>query len=81
MRLRLTLLSGEEAVLTLAPDTTVHELKLKAQREFGIHELVSSKGTEFFDDEFFEKERVSGDVKMLKVGLRIFFGGHSYLKL
>ena len=53
MRLRLTLLSGEEAVLTLAPDTTVHELKLKAQREFGIHELVSSKGTEFFDDEFF----------------------------
>lgn len=53
MRLRLTLLSGEEAVLTLAPETTVHELKLKAQREFGIHELVSSKGTEFFDDEFF----------------------------
>jgi len=48
MRLRLTLLSGEEAVLTLAPETTVHELKLKAQREFGIHELVSSKGTEFF---------------------------------
>ena len=60
MRLRLTLLSGEEAVLTLAPETTVHELKLKAQREFGIHELVSSKGTvfdyDFLMDALFEKK-------------------------
>ena len=42
-----------------------------------------------FDDEFFRWMRffwknewvASGDVKMLKVGLRFFIGGHSYLKL
>lgn len=46
MRVHLTLLSGEEAVLTVSPDTTVHDLKLQAQRELGIHELVSSQGGE-----------------------------------
>ena len=34
MRLRLTLLSGEEALLEVAPESTVHELKVSAQREW-----------------------------------------------
>lgn len=44
MRLRLTLLSGEESDFEVSPKLSVHELKLRAQRELGIHDLVTSRG-------------------------------------
>ncbi|CAJ1364335.1 unnamed protein product [Effrenium voratum] len=37
-------LIGEAAELEVPSNTSVQELKLKAQREFGIHELVTSRG-------------------------------------
>lgn len=73
MRLRLTLLSGEEALLEVAPESTVHELKVTAQREFGIHELVSSRGTllnghcSLLDAGLRDGETISATVRMAKL--------------